>query len=113
MTLYNLLTLLFGSGVLVTAWRYLYGRVKENDRKTESVQLGVQALLRNQMIHEYNKYQEKGYAPIYAIENFENMWIQYHNLGANGVMDEIHKKFKALPTEPPKKGDLNYEERKD
>lgn len=113
MTVYNWLTLLFGSGVLVTVGKYFYGRIKENDRKTESVQLGVQALLRNQMIHEYNKYQEKGYAPIYAKENFENMWIQYHNLGANGVMDEIHKKFKALPTEPPKKGDLNYEECKD
>lgn len=113
MTIYNWLTLLFGSGLLTAAFRYLYQHIKENNRKTESVQFGVQALLRNQMIHEYNKYQEKGYVPIYARENFENMWIQYHNLGANGVMDEIHKKFKALPTEPPKKGDLNYEECKD
>lgn len=27
------------------------------------------------------------------------MWKQYHNLGANGVMDEIHEKFKNLPTQ--------------
>lgn len=51
------------------------------------------------MIHEYNKYLDQGYAPIYAKENFENMWVQYHNLGYNGVMDEIHEKFKELPTE--------------
>ena len=99
MTVYNWLSLLFGSGILTAIVRYIFRRIKENDLKTESVQLGVQALLRNQMIHEYNKYLEKGYAPIYAKENFENMWIQYHNLGANGVMDEIHKKFKELPTE--------------
>lgn len=99
MTLYNLLSLLLGSGILTAIVRYFCRRIKENDLKTESVQLGVQALLRNQMIHEYNKYQEKGYAPIYAKENFENMWIQYHNLGANGVMDEIHEKFKELPIE--------------
>lgn len=97
MTVYNWLTLLFGSGLLATVGRYFYNRIKANDQKTEAVCLGVQALLRDRLIATYNKYSEKGYAPIYAKENFENMWIQYHNLGANGVMDEIHEKFKDLP----------------
>lgn len=99
MTARDWITLLFGSGILVTAWRYLYGRIKANDRKTEAVQLGVQALLRDRLISEYNKYHDKGYAPIYARENFENMWTQYHNLGKNGVMDDVHDKFMKLPTE--------------
>lgn len=99
MTARDWITLLFGSGILVTAWRYLYGRIKANDRKTEAVQLGVQALLRDRLISEYNKYHDKGYAPIYARENFENMWTQYHNLGKNGVMDDVHDKFMELPTE--------------
>ena len=59
---------------------------------------GVQALLRAQMIGDYNYYSEKGYAPIYARENFENCWKRYHALGANGVMDDIHSRFMALPT---------------
>jgi len=76
---------------------------KENARakaadKTDSLALGVQALLRAQMIADYNRYSEKGYAPVYARDNFENCWIQYENLGANGVMEDIHKKFLALPT---------------
>lgn len=99
MNIWNILSLLFGSGILITAWRYLYSRIKANDQNTAAVQLGVQALLRDRLIAEYNKYSEKGYAPIYARENFENMWTQYHNLGKNGVMDEIHEKFKDLPTE--------------
>ena len=106
MTVYNWLTLLLGSGLLTGIWRYLFRRIRENDRRTKSVQLGLQALLRNQMIHEYNKYLDRGYAPIYAKDSFENMWVQYHNLGANGVMDEIHEKFKELPTERRN----NYEE---
>lgn len=61
--------------------------------------MGLQALLRDQLIHNYNHYVDKGYAPIYAKENFENMWLQYHNLGANGVMDDIHERFKTLPIE--------------
>lgn len=99
MNIWNILSLLFGSGILITAWRYLYSRIKANDQNTAAVQLGVQALLRDRLIAEYNKYSEKGYAPIYARENFENMWTQYHNLGKNGVMNEIHEKFKDLPTE--------------
>ena len=58
---------------------------------------GLQALLRSQLIADYNHYHDKGFAPIYARENFENCWKQYHKLGANGVMDDIHKKFMALP----------------
>lgn len=67
------------------------------------VKRGVQALLRAQMIHDYNKWTELGYAPIYARQNFENCWEQYHSLGANGVMDDIHRKFLELPTETQKK----------
>lgn len=100
MTLYNVLSLLFGSGLLLTAWRYLYGRVKANDQKTEAVCKGVQALLRDRLIDQYNRYSEKGYAPIYAKENFENMWKQYHNLGVNGVMDGVHENFMSLPDRP-------------
>ena len=66
----------------------------------KGIRLGVQALLRAQMISEYNKWHDRGYAPIYARQNFENCWNQYHSLGANGVMDDIHDRFFQLPTEP-------------
>ena len=92
-----IISLLFGSGVLFSVGGYFINRFKANESKTEAVCLGVQALLRDRLLTAYNKYSEKGYAPIYAKENFENMWKQYHNLGVNGVMDDIHNKFMALP----------------
>lgn len=95
----SIVSLLFGSGVLLTVGRYFMSRIKANDAKTEAVQKGVQALLRDRLYDKYEKYSELGYAPIKARENFENMWEQYHNLGKNGVMDDIHEKFKELPTE--------------
>lgn len=95
----DILPFLLGSGVLVSVVRYLLSRIRANDKKTESVQLGVQALLRDRLIHEYNKALDRGYAPIYAKDNFENMWTQYHNLGKNGVMDNIHIEYMSLPTE--------------
>ena len=99
MTLYQILSLTFGSGLLITILTAVWKKIKVNEKKTESVQLGVQALLRDRLYSTYMKYSEKGYAPIYARENFENMYNQYHILGANGVMDDIYRKFMALPLE--------------
>lgn len=77
----------------------LWKKIKITEKKTESVQLGLQALLRDRLYNEYNHYKSKGFAPMYARENFENMYQQYHILGANGVMNDIYKKFMELPTE--------------
>ena len=99
MSLYQILSLLFGSGLLTAILTAVWKKIKNNEKKTESVQLGIQALLRDRLYHTYMKYTEKGYAPIYARENFENMYNQYHTLGANGVMDDVYKKFMALPLE--------------
>ena len=96
MTWYQWLTLLGVPALLATFAKFMLAQVK-------GVRLGVQALLRAQMIDDYNRYSDKGYAPIYARENFENCWRQYHNLGANGVMDDLHAKFLKLPTEKPVK----------
>ena len=104
MTLYQILSLLFGSGLLITILTAVWRKIKQNEKKTESVQLGVQALLRDRLYSTYLKYAEKGYAPIYARENFENMYNQYHVLGANGVMDDVYKKFMELPLEKESEG---------
>ena len=76
---------------------FLWKKVKGLHNDNKAVKEGVQALLRSQMVADYNHYSEKGCAPIYARENFENCWKRYHALGANGVMDDIHKKFMELP----------------
>ena len=70
--------------------------------KTDALALGVQALLRAQMIADFNHYSEKGWAPVYARDNFENCWKQYEALGANGVLKDLHDDFMALPKVEPK-----------
>ena len=108
-SLYQVLSLL----AVPTLFALIYGRMfariekkqqknekelEQNNQETKAVRLGVQALLRAQMIDSYNKWSDKGYAPIYARQCFENCYMQYHSLGANGVMDDIHEKFIELPT---------------
>lgn len=97
MTIYQWLCVFSVPTLLLMVFRYLYMQIK-------GVRMGVKALLRAQMISDYNKWTEREYAPIYAKQNFENLWEQYHALkGPNGVMDDLHTKFITLPTEPQTK----------
>ncbi len=101
MTLYQVLSLLGAGSLLVGVFRLLFAQIK-------GVRLGVQALLRAQMIADYNKWSERGYAPIYARENFINCWTQYHSLGVNGVMGRPESEIPGAATDhlQAEKGDL-------
>ncbi len=81
------------------AWKTVSSKLAEEHARNEAIAEGVQALLRDRLISEYNHALKKGYAHIYDKENFENMYKQYHNLGANGVMDDIRETYRLLPTE--------------
>lgn len=97
MTIYQILTLISAPTLIASVVLYVRGQIR-------GVRKGVQALLRAQLISDWNYYSDKGYAPIYARENFENVYQQYHSLGANGVMDDLRTKFLALPDKPRKDG---------
>lgn len=87
------------TGILGIGTKKILTRLKTQENRQHALELGVQALLRDRMLHNYNKYNEQGYAPIYAKENFENMYQQYHELGGNGVMTQLHIEFMELPTD--------------
>lgn len=88
--------------VFSAALLWIVGRLKAYKEETRAVQVGIQALLRDRLLQSYNYHSARGYAGFDARENFENMYLQYHCLGANGVMDDIRARFLALPLEPPK-----------
>lgn len=69
----------------------------EERRKQEAVMTGVQAMLRDRLLQGYRHYEEKGFADYDDRSNMENMYNAYHNLGKNGVMDDLHAKFLTLP----------------
>ena len=65
--------------------------------QTRAVKRGVQALLRDRLIQGYKYYSEQGWADIDDRSNMENVYKQYHTLGANGVMDDLRRRFLELP----------------
>ena len=97
MTVYNWLSLFGVPAIFGALTAALISQAKSAHKENKALKAGIQALLRAQMISDFYKWAEKGWAPIYARENFENCWKRYHALGANGVMDDIRNKFLALP----------------
>lgn len=70
MTTYQWLCLLGIPSLLIAALlsmiRHLAAQIQHDRADTAATKLGVQALLRAQMISDYNKWSDRGYAPIYA-----------------------------------------------
>lgn len=70
---------------------------KEQERKNQAIENGVQALLRNELIKNYREYKIKGEITLLDKENMEHMFTEYFNLGGNGTMKEVHKEFLEIP----------------
>ena len=70
------------------------------EAQNKAIMLGVQAFLRDRLLQGYRHYITKGWADYDDRENLENIYTQYHALGANGIMDDMRKQFRTLPTQP-------------
>lgn len=65
---------------------------------------GIQAILRDRLYSLSNKYLKAGSIDKDGLENFENIYQQYHALGKNGVMDALRDKVLALPIDTEEEG---------
>lgn len=84
---------------LTLAWRTVSKRLKEEHVKNEAIAEGVQSLLRESLVTNYNRYHEKGYCPIYAKESIKKVYSAYHDLGGNDVATGLYKELLEMPTE--------------
>ena len=84
-------------------YRSVSKKLKTEHEKNEAIASGVQCLLRESIIDNYNKYTDKGYCPIYAKESLRRAYESYHDgLNGNDVATELYHKLLAMPGEPPK-----------
>ena len=92
---------LFTLCLAVLAWGYktLLARLKEEHMKNEAIAEGVQSLLRESIVGNYNRYHDKGFCPIYAKESVKKVYQAYHDLGGNDVASELYDKLLKMPTE--------------
>lgn len=80
-------------------------KLKAEHKKNEAIADGVQSLLRESIVGNYNKYTEREYCPIYAKDSIKKVYTAYHNLGGNDVATELYHKLLAMPEEPHERED--------
>lgn len=97
MTTFNWLTLFGVPAIVFAAITWAWAQFKETKKENDAIKLGVQALLLDRLQQLYRECKRRGKASNFDRQNFENMYKQYHNLGANGVMDDTRTKFLAIP----------------
>lgn len=88
------------SAVLAYLWRQSVKRYRREQKKNDAIAEGVQSLLRENIVYNYNKYQDRGYCPIYAKESVKHVYAAYHNLDGNDVATKLYNTLLAMPEEP-------------
>lgn len=98
--LFAIVTAIIGAG-----YRSISKRLKEEQKKNVAIADGMQSLLRESIVNNYNKYVEREYCPIYAKESIKHVYDAYHNLGGNDVATKLYKTLLAMPEEPKERED--------
>ena len=98
---------LFTAVLAILSWlfREMREQLKEEQQKNEAIAEGVQSLLRDSIVCNFNRYHEKGYCPIYAKDSIKRVYKAYHSLGGNDVATELYQKILKMPEEKEEQGD--------
>lgn len=93
---------LFAALLAFLGWEYkrIMARLLIEQKKNEAIAKGVQCLLRESIVSNYNKYSDKGSCPIYAKESIKSVYKSYHDLGGNDVATGLYRKLLEMPEEP-------------
>lgn len=84
--------------IMTTAYKNLKKDIDTRIAEQKAMKEAITALLRQTLYDTYNKWSEKGYCPIYAMEVCTRVYEQYHILGGNDVGTELYERLKELPT---------------
>lgn len=85
--------------ILTGAWKTVVARLKMEQKKNEAIAEGVQSLLRESIVNNYNRYTDKGFCPIYAKESIKKVYHAYHDLGGNDVATQLYENILRMPEE--------------
>lgn len=80
-------------------YRNVTKKLQEEKARNEAIAEGLQALLRESIVGNYNKYKDKGFCPIYAKESVKSVYSAYHKLGGNDVATSLYDKILKMEDE--------------
>ncbi len=87
------------------AYKLLSARVKAILKEHSAIREGMLALIREGIISAYKRCEDRGYCPIYELENVNKLYKEYKKLGGNGTVDELVEDLRDMHKLPPKTAD--------
>ena len=92
---------LFTAVLAVLSWLFklMRDQLRQEQDRNKAIAEGVQSLLRESIVNNYNRYSDRGYCPIYAKESVKRVYQAYHGLGGNDVATELYNKLLKMPEE--------------
>lgn len=75
---------------------YIVWLLQQQKKLRDANSKGTLLLLRVQLIDYHDKYIKKGFIPLYAYENFNEMYKAYHELGGNGMITHMKEDIEKL-----------------
>jgi hypothetical protein len=77
-------------------------RFNDIDEDLSVMKKAQQKDIRRSLRQDGKMFKERGWASDQEKEEFDELYWSYHNLGKNGVVDQLHKEILELPSTPPK-----------
>lgn len=83
--------------------KYLSNFFKTYKTRETARDEAIRSLLRTEIIDICHKAEEKGFLPIYNLENINDMYKAYKVLGGNGAITDLYHQVKNYPHNNPQK----------
>ena len=76
---------------------YIAWHLKVSRKEKKADNKGTMLLLRVQLIEYHEKWMKRGYNTRHGYTNFVEMYEVYHELGGNGMVEQLYQEIKELP----------------
>lgn len=80
---------------------WLWKARKASVQEEELIKDAVRALIRDRIIHKYERATTAGWCSVEYLTDIEALYETYKALGGNGIVPGLIAKVKSLPSEPP------------
>ena len=84
-------------GILISLLTLFMKKLSDYKKVLSSTTKGVEVLLKSKIIENYIIYKSRGKISIYEKEIMNELYIEYHNLGGNGVVESLKRDLEKLP----------------
>lgn len=92
-------------GIIISVITFLYKKIEKYYSVMNSTKNGVKVLLKGEIIRRYNEYKMLGYISLFDKEIIIDLYLEYKNLGGNGVIEDIIEDISKLPLKKISGGD--------